>query len=51
MGVKGLEDLRYKPVRASALMGVKAVQSTSVFQFSDEWVSFACLCAWLEYGS
>ncbi len=39
-----------KPVRASALMGVKAVQSTPVFQFSDEWVSYACLCVWLEYG-
>ncbi len=51
MGVKGFEDLRYKPVRVSALVGVKAVQSTPAFQFSDEWVSQACMCAWLEYGS
>ncbi len=38
------------PTRASTLMKVKAVQSTSDFRFSNERVNHAGLCALLEYG-
>ncbi len=47
--LRAFEDLREKPIRASALMRVTAVQRTPDFQFSNEWVCRAGLCAWLEY--
>ncbi len=50
MVAKDFEGLREKPIRASALVKVKTVQSTSDFQFSNERVSHAGLCSWLEYG-
>ncbi len=45
-----LRALRERPNRASALMRVKAIQSTPDFKVNKEWVSHAGLGAWLEYG-
>ncbi len=50
MGIKGFEVLREKPMKTSALMRVKAVQSALDFQFSNERVRHVGLCTWLEYG-
>ncbi len=50
MGVKGFEDLREKPNRASVLTRVKAVHSTPDVEFGNEWVSHVGLFTWLEYG-
>ncbi len=50
MGAKGSKGISEKPNRTSVILRVKKVQGTSDFPSSNERVSYAGLCAWLQYG-